>query len=131
MAHVIASFEKNLFQVNLKSDTANTILADEPLTKGGGDTGFSPMELLAGSLAACTVATLRMYANHKEWDLQDVEVDTNLEWSTEINATAINRNIKLIGNLDQKQLDRLMQVAESCPVHKILTHTMHITTNKQ
>jgi putative redox protein len=128
MPHIISSFEKKLFQIGLKSDSGNILIADEPLSKGGGDTGFAPQELLAASLAACTGATLRMYAIHKEWDLQDAEVHVTLDWDPETNTTAINRSIKLTGNLDEKQLERLMRVAEACPVHKIISHPINIVT---
>ena len=128
MPHITSSFGKDLYQINLKTDSGNVIIADEPASKGGGDTGFAPQELLAASLGACTGATLRMYAIHKEWDLQDAVIDVNLEWDPETGLTVINRTIKLSGNLDEKQLERLMRVAESCPVHKILSHEIIIKT---
>ena len=129
MPHVISSFGKDLYQIKLKTDSGNEIIADEPPLKGGADTGFAPQELLAASLAACTGATLRMYAIHKEWDLQDAVINVDLLWDTETSSTTIKRTIKLSGNLDEKQLERLLRVAESCPVHKILSNSITITTS--
>jgi putative redox protein len=98
------------------------------LENGGHDLGFSPKELLAASLAACTSATLRMYADRKGWDLQEVKLEIDLERDEPGNKTIIKRNLELFGNLDEKQRERLLLVANSCPVHKILTNSIEITT---
>jgi len=127
MAHVKARIAQEQYQVKIEAN-GNTIIADEPINEGGLNKGFNPNELLAASLAACTSITLRMYANHKKWELQEVHVDVNLEWDKTTNKTTINRNIKLIGNLDDAQSTRLLAVANACPVHKILSNTIQIDT---
>lgn len=127
MAHVKARISQEQYQVKIEAN-GNTIIADEPIEEGGLNQGFNPNELLTASLAACTSITLRMYANHKKWDLQEVHVDVNLEWDKTTNKTTINRNIKLIGNLDDAQRTRLLAVANACPVHKILSNTIQIDT---
>lgn len=127
MAHVKARIAQEQYQVKIEAN-GNTIIADEPISEGGLNKGFNPNELLAASLAACTSITLRMYANHKKWELQEVHVDVNLEWDKTTNKTTINRNIKLIGNLDDAQRTRLLAVANACPVHKILSNTIQIDT---
>lgn len=127
MAHVKATIAQEQYQVKIEAN-GNTIIADEPINEGGLNKGFNPNELLAASLAACTSITLRMYANHKKWELQEVHVDVNLEWDKTTNKTTINRNIKLIGNLDDAQSTRLLAVANACPVHKILSNTIQIDT---
>jgi putative redox protein len=104
------------------------VTADEPLPKGGKDSGFSPTELLAAALAACTSATVRMYADKKEWELQEIKLEIDLERDEDQNKTVINRKIEFIGDLDEAQRTRLLRVAESCPVHKILSNPIEIHT---
>lgn len=127
MAHVKAKIAQEQYQVKIEAN-GNTIIADEPINEGGLNKGFNPTELLAASLAACTSITLRMYANHKKWDLQEVHVDVDLEWDKASNQTRINRKINLVGNLDDAQRTRLLAVANACPVHKILSNTIQINT---
>ncbi len=127
MAHVKAKIAQEQYQVKIEAN-GNTIIADEPANEGGLNKGFNPTELLAASLAACTSITLRMYANHKKWDLQEVHVDVDLEWDKASNQTRINRKINLVGNLDDAQRTRLLAVANACPVHKILSNTIQINT---
>ena len=128
MASVSANIKKELYRIEIESPSGNTVIADEPLESGGKDLGFSPTELLAASLAACTSATLRMYADKKGWDLQEVKLEINLGRDEAANKTGFRRNLQLIGNLDEKQRERLLLVANSCPVHKILTNPIEITT---
>ncbi|TSJ47955.1 OsmC family protein [Fluviicola chungangensis] len=128
MASVTASIKKELYRVEIESPSGNVVIADEPLESGGKDLGFSPTELLASSLAACTSATLRIYADSKGWDLQEVKLEIDLERDEEGNKTVINRKMQLIGNLDEKQHERLFKVANACPVHKILTNPIEINT---
>lgn len=126
MVKINSSIKKELYKIELKSATGNVLIADEPIDKGGRNQGFSPKELLASALAACTSATIRMYADRKEWDLQEVKIDISLDDSEGI--TSINRRIEFIGELTQDQKKRLIAVANACPVHKILTNTIEINT---
>lgn len=128
MAKVSSSIRKELYKVVITSPTGNVVIADEPPAVGGQDLGFAPSELLAAALAACTSATLRMYADRKGWDLQEVKLEVNLERSETENKTAIDRKLELTGNLDETQRARLLQVANSCPVHKILSNPIALTT---
>ena len=84
----------------IKSPTGNLIIVDKPVALGGKDVGFSPKELLASSLAACTSATVKMYAVRKEWDLREVKIDIKLDFIKEENKTIINRKLDFIGNLN-------------------------------
>lgn len=128
MAKVSSSIKSEPYRIEITSPTGNVIFADEPLDKGGKDTGFSPKELLASALAACTSATVKMYADRKEWPLEEVKTDIDLERDETTNKTVINRKIQFIGNLDDEQLKRLLAVANACPVHKILSNPIEINT---
>lgn len=122
---VKAILDKTHYATKITSDS-NTLIADEPLSHGGTGKGFAPMELLASSLAACTSITLRMYADRKEWDLDNIEVIVDLE--TNSTESLFKRAITLTGNLSQEQTDRLLDIANHCPVHKILSNTISIHT---
>lgn len=107
----------------------NTIITDEPVDKGGQNKGFNPFEILATSLASCTAATLRMYIDRKEWEVEKINVEVELE-NFPLTKTAIfKRDISFEGtNLDEEQLKRLNAIADLCPVHKILTNDIEILT---
>lgn len=128
MASVIATIKQELYRIQIESPSGNVVISDEPLEMGGRDLGFSPTELLASSLAACTSATLRMYADRKGWDLKEVKLEIDLDWDDNANKTVINRRIQLLGNLDETQRERLFKVANACPVHKMLTNPIEINT---
>lgn len=128
MTQVSSSIGKTLYKVSIESPSGNSIIADEPHELGGQDSGFNPKELLLAALAACTSATLRMYADRKEWDLQEVKIDLDLQKAEGADKTTIHRNIRLIGNLDEAQKERLLYIANACPVHKILSNPIEINT---
>ena len=99
---------------------AHRLAADEPVSIGGLDLGPAPYDLLLASLGACTTMTLRMYANQKKWALTQVRV-TLTHQKREDRADLITRDIKLEGNLDETQRQRLLEIANKCPVHRTLT----------
>ncbi|AJZ60078.1 osmC-like family protein [Paraburkholderia fungorum] len=122
-SHVTAHIGSTNYQV-LLDDGKHTWLADEPESAGGGDRGPSPVTLLLSSLGACTSITLKMYAQRKGWPLADVRVALSLESGDA--GTTIDRQIMLEGDLSDEQRERLLQIANACPVHKILTHSITI-----
>jgi putative redox protein len=126
MVNIKATIGTQTYKTTIK--TANhTIIADEPLTAGGGDLGFSPDELLTASLGACTAATLRMYANRKGWTaLTGVEV--NITFNRLAEGSTMERTILLQGDITQEQKERLLYIANRCPIHQTLTHPIDITT---
>ena len=128
MAKISSHIGKELYRTEIASPGGNTLMADEPTDAGGQNKGFSPTELLAASLAACTSVTLRMYADRKGWDLAEVNIHVELVRDEAINKTTIERSIQLIGNLDERQKARLLEIALNCPVHKILGNPMEIKT---
>lgn len=124
-------------QVRIRSGR-HEIIADEPLGIGD-DTGPDPYSLLLGSLAACTIMTLQMYARRKKWPLEGVELSLSTQkvhakdcedCESDPNARVdiIERQIGFKGNLTSEQLDRLADIASKCPVHRTLTSETVIRT---
>lgn len=128
MVKIASSIKKELYKVEITSATGNIVIADEPLEMGGKDLDFSPKELLVSALAACTSATVKMYADRKGWDLKEVKLEIELERDDKENKTVINRNVEFIGNLNETQKSRLLAVANACPIHKILSSPIEINS---
>lgn len=102
------------------SNTRHTIIADEPEAVGGGDTGPSPDELVAMALSACTSITLRMYAERKGWELGKINVSTTM-MRDEVGNQTFERTINFENTPDAATQERLLIVANKCPVHKTLS----------
>jgi putative redox protein len=102
------------------------LLTDLALEAGGEDTGPEPHDLLAAALAACTTLTVNLYARRKAWPLDEVQVE--VRHGQEGGAYGLHRSIRYIGQLDEAQKARLLEVANHCPVHKTLSGTIDITT---
>ncbi|MEY3352093.1 MAG: hypothetical protein RL533_402 [Pseudomonadota bacterium] len=81
---------------------------------------------MGAALAACTGMTLKMYAQRKSWDLQDAIVTVDIERVNDIEK--FKRSIKLVGAVDAEQSQRLLEIANKCPVHKALIGTIEINT---
>jgi len=96
------------------------LTADEPQDHGGDDSGPSPQELLAASLASCTAVTIEMYAARKGWDLGEVTVDVEYEPAQRGSPTRFVMEVQLPKELPEDQRERLMQIAAKCPVHRTL-----------
>jgi putative redox protein len=96
------------------------VVADEPTENGGADSGPSPQELLAASLASCTAITMEMYANRKGWDIGDVVVDVDYEPAQRGSPTRFRLDVRMPKELPEDQRERLMQIAAKCPVHRTL-----------
>lgn len=115
------------YAVNLSDDLGNQWLADEPLDLGGANSATSPDRMLLGSLGACTAITLQMYSARKKWPLTSVVVELQLNpTGKSVLGNDITRKISLHGALDDAQRERLLQIANACPVHKILTGEVRI-----
>ena len=91
--------------------------------------GPSPHDLLSAGLAECTALTLRLYADRKAWPLERVEVEVRHEVHPEARPRDVfRRTVKLIGALDAEQKQRLLEIADRCPVHRTLTTGSRIET---
>jgi uncharacterized OsmC-like protein/alpha/beta superfamily hydrolase len=114
------------------------ILADEPKSVGGDETGPTPYGLLLSALGACTSMTLQMYAARKGLDLRDVRVDLTHDKIHASDCEAcetesgkidrIAREIVLVGDLSVEERARLIEIADKCPVHKTLHSEVLIET---
>jgi putative redox protein len=124
-------------QINLGN---HQLLADEPRPIGD-DEGPTPYDLVLAGLGACTSMTVRMYANRKGWPLEQVRVSlrhfrihakdcADCETTTGM-IDHIDVNVELDGDLDDSQRQRLMGIAERCPVHLTLTSEVRITTSSR
>jgi putative redox protein len=96
------------------------LTADEPKDHGGEDSGPSPQELLAASLASCTAITMEMYAQRKGWDVGEVAVNVNYEPAQRGSPTRFKMEIEFPKELPEEQRERLMQIGAKCPVHRAL-----------
>ena len=107
----------------------NTLITDEPKNFGGKNKGFNPYEILATSIASCTAATLRMYIDKKGWDIPKVEVSVTLDNFPITKNAIFTREINFeCLSLDAEARDKLFEIAEACPVHKLLTNNIEINT---
>ena len=98
----------------------HALTADEPRDQGGQDSGPSPQELLAASLASCMAITMEMYAKRKGWDIGDIAVDVNYEPAQRGSPTKFAMSVRLPKELPEEQQEKLLQIAAKCPVHRTL-----------
>ena len=127
MQTVKASIGRDHYKTILQSDT-NQITADEPKELGGTDLGFSPDELMAASLAACTAITVRMYADRKAFPLEQAEVEVTVHWDKQERRTLMRKTLRFTGALSEEQRERLKAIADKCPTHVAMLSPISIET---
>lgn len=113
-------------------------LGDEPRGAGGDDAGPDPYQMLTAALGTCTAITMRMYANRKKWPLDKVSVELKhqkihardcAECETRAGQIdRIERRIRIEGDLDEAQRQRLVEIADKCPVHRTLHSEVQVKT---
>src|SRR5690554_3695287 len=117
------------YAIKIKSHSGHSFISDEPKELGGGNTGMSSDELIMAALAACTSATLKMYSQRKEWDLKGVKTNIKfIKGDKPGDLPTIHREIELEGDLDREQKERLMTIANKCPIHKLLAGEVEINS---
>lgn len=106
----------------------HTIVGDEPLQSKGTDLGLSPSELVLSGLAMCKVATVRFIARKNNWDIGEVRAELSQE--VKRNREGFHSNVKVAiqidGNVTQEQKDELLQQADACYIHRLLTGEWNI-----
>ena len=117
------------FQVRVVTPSI-TFLADEPISVGGLNSGPTPYDLLSAGLGACTAMTCRLYAERKNWPLERVVVEVGHTAKTASEPDRFLRKIAFQGQLDETQRGRLLEIADRCPVHRTLTESAVVETER-
>ncbi len=114
------------YRQDIKINDKFQLTADEPLDLGGTDAGACPIDLVLAGLGSCKAITLQMYAERKGWELENIEVDVAQQ---KVNRQyQISVRLHLTGNLTTEQKQRLLIIADKCPVHKLLESSAQIET---
>jgi putative redox protein len=104
-------------------------ITDEPVSSGGNDLGPDPYTLLLSSLAACTLATLRMYIDQKQWQIPEIFVEVNMsQEKDDYLITTIERKISFNDAISEEQKERLLLIAKKCPVSRLLENQIVLST---
>ncbi len=135
--HVVVSLAEPGFTCKVKSGP-HRLIADEPKRVGGLDMGPAPYEFVSIGLGACTAMTIRMYTERKGWKVDEVNVHVDHTTEKDPNPPApgkkarpidvFNRQIEIIGDLDEEQRTRILEIADRCPVHRTLEHASIVRT---
>ena len=135
---VVARVRQGSYRTDIQA-RRHALVADEPLSVGGGDEGPTPYDLVVAGLGACTSMTLEMYAQRKGWPLEEVRVHLKHrklhkadqeETGDDSRLDVVNRGIELYGDLDAEQRARLMEIADRCSVHRTLERGVRVESEE-
>ena len=127
MVSITARIERTSYETHL-STGSQVVVVDEPVDVGGQDRGMQPGELMAGSLAACIVITLRMYADRKGWPLDSIVAQVDYSSDPDTKRSLFTTQLILNGNLNETQRARLLDMADRCPIHRMLENPVDFET---
>lgn len=140
------SKEKKIVHIHLGEENYRTVMhagrheliSDEPQTAGGEDKGPDPYDYLLMSLGSCSVITIKMYADRKKWQLDEVFIElkhhrvdsekSESDSKRKSKKDIIEKEIILKGDLSEEQIKRLIEISEKCPVHRTLKGEIDILT---
>lgn len=123
---MITGNRKNILAAEIQVRN-HTLISGVSAELGGKDEGPDPHELLQAALAGCTIITVQMYANRKQWPLESIDVKIKI-LSENKEGTVISRDVSFKGDLTQEQRDQLLVIANKCPIHRLLTGNVQIQT---
>lgn len=127
-AQVQATLGAEKYRTTIIAD-GKTIIGDEPAHLGGNNVGFNPYELLSSSLAMCTAATLRMYAERKAIELGNITVNVTLVNNTTEKQATFEKYISFENNeLSEDIIKRLLAIADACPVNRLLSRDIVVNS---
>lgn len=128
-AEIAAAIGEEKYITSIITTDGKELIGDEPESLGGQNKGFNPYELLASSLGMCTAATLKMYADRKELHLGKIEVKVVLNHYISDKSAVFKKFISFENkNIEEKDMKRLMAIAEACPINKLLSNEIVIET---
>jgi putative redox protein len=128
MVTIKSKTSRDNYETIIHSSSEHELISDEPQSLGGQNKGMSPDELVIAALASCTSATLKMYAQRKTWDLQEVKTEITFTHGKAGELPTIHRDIELVGDLTEEQKERLFQIANKCPIHRVLTNAIEVSS---
>lgn len=129
IASAAAENTGNTYTTRLKAN-GRELIADEPKEYGGNEEGPAPADYLCMALASCKAITIRMYAQRKQWKLDDVKVTAKLVKGDQM-ASGKNTffcEIKLSGDLTDEQVKRILEISKVCPVDRLLIKQSEVVT---
>lgn len=136
---VTTRIDRSRFRTTAEART-HVLRLDEPADVGGSDVGPTPYEALLGALGGCTVMTLRMYADRKGWPLESAtvrlrtarvhELDCEVCETDEVGPNDLEREVELVGPLTDEQRERLLRIADRCPVKQALERGIKIVASR-
>lgn len=129
-ACITTQIGKENYRTEIRGD-GHVLISDEPIELGGANSGMNPVLLFLASLGSCTAITLKMYCQRKNWivDTIIVNLSMNVVKSDLQQTSYVDRHIQVTGDISDENKKRLLNIADQCPLHKIMSNPISITTN--